>query len=134
MKYSTKQKEMILSIIRESSCHLTAEEIFEAARLELQKIALGTVYRNLKELCEAGLVRKIELSGEPDRFDKTLTPHEHSICPVCKKAEDIFLPTLASDIERAIGKKSFSYTLTVSALCCDCEKARRDANNSENIK
>ena len=50
----TKQREMILQIIRSSPGHLTADEIFAEAKKEMPKIALGTVYRNLGIMAAGG--------------------------------------------------------------------------------
>ena len=45
----TRQRALILDIMREKSPqHLTADELFNEARLRMPHIARGTVYRNLK--------------------------------------------------------------------------------------
>ena len=45
----TRQRALILDIMREKSPqHLTADELFNEARLRIPHIARGTVYRNLK--------------------------------------------------------------------------------------
>lgn len=41
-------------------CHPTADFVYEQMRKELPNISLATVYRNLNQLAEAGLIRKVE--------------------------------------------------------------------------
>lgn len=45
--FMTKQRILILNIIKTTDGHLTAEEIFNIAKARMPNIALGTVYRNL---------------------------------------------------------------------------------------
>ena len=68
----TKQKRLIMEIIREcheNRVHPTSEDIFLEARKKLPNIALGTVYRNLNILSEEGVIRRLSVAGNPDRFD-----------------------------------------------------------------
>ncbi|HJU56536.1 MAG TPA: transcriptional repressor, partial [Pyrinomonadaceae bacterium] len=55
----TRQREAVLRVIRESENHLTASEIYEAARKRLPSISYATVYNSLKYLKEAGLIHEI---------------------------------------------------------------------------
>lgn len=61
MAYNTKQKELILSYIKQNADkHLTAEEI--AAALKNDGVGKTTVYRHLEKLCADGIVRKYLMS------------------------------------------------------------------------
>ena len=73
------------------------------AKKSLPKIAVGTVYRNLNELAEVGIIRKIEVPNAPDRFDKTVAPHEHLICPECGAVEDLAITGLDTLLQSAMG-------------------------------
>ena len=46
----TKQKDIVRRLVLEELDHPTAEEVYIAARREMSKISLGTVYRNLERL------------------------------------------------------------------------------------
>lgn len=119
MKYLTKQCKLILAIIQEYG-HMTAEEVYAEAIKEMPKIALGTVYRNLNELCQDGVIRKIHVADGPDRFDKTVKPHEHIICSICGGVADLSVPGLDECLERAVGSSDFVYELSVNATCSKC--------------
>ena len=44
----TKQREVILDILKESRNHPSAEEIYIKAKMFMPKISLSTIYRTLK--------------------------------------------------------------------------------------
>ena len=58
MRYS-KQRELVLRTVEQLCDHPTAEEIFDKAAPECPGLSLGTVYRNLNSLVEAGRVRRV---------------------------------------------------------------------------
>lgn len=86
---STKQRNIILEIINNSYEHLDAFGIYTKAQKVFPKISLGTVYRNLKTLEDAGLVTVIFDGTDKLRYDKT-TNHQHFICIKCHKIIDIY--------------------------------------------
>ena len=82
MRYS-KQRELVLHTVEQLCDHPTAEEIFDKAAPECPGLSLGTVYRNLNSLVEAGRVRRVSIPGRADRFDHTLCWHSHLYCTAC---------------------------------------------------
>jgi len=124
MRYMTKQSQLILSIVARYG-HVTADEVHREAKKSLPKIAVGTVYRNLNELAETGIIKKIEVPNAPDRFDKTVAPHEHLICPDCGAVEDLVITGLDTLLQSAVGEKDYHYCLTVSARCKTCTEGCR---------
>ncbi len=115
------QKQMILDIIRASTEHLTAEQIYEAAKREHPSLAIGTVYRNLALLSEAAQVRRIEVPGEPTRYDKSLSPHEHLLCLRCGKMSDANLGgDLLPVLRKRTGEDVKSYQLSMLYICPEC--------------
>lgn len=82
MRYS-KQRELVLHTVEQLCDHPTAEEIFDKAAPECPGLSLGTVYRNLNSLVEAGMVRRVSIPGGADRFDHTLCWHSHLYCTAC---------------------------------------------------
>ncbi|MGN0707159.1 MAG: transcriptional repressor [Faecalibacterium sp.] len=88
MRYS-KQRELVRRKVEARCDHPTAEEIYDEAILECPGLSLGTVYRNLNGLCEAGRVRRVSIPGCPDRFDRTLAWHSHMYCTSCGSVTDV---------------------------------------------
>ncbi len=88
MIYS-KQRQLILSRLRELKTHPTADTLYQDMKPENPGLSLATVYRNLNQMAENGMVRKIAVPQGADRFDGNMTPHHHMICERCGKMVDI---------------------------------------------
>ncbi|MEE0801189.1 MAG: transcriptional repressor [Gemmiger sp.] len=116
----TRQRALILNIMRENPGHLTADEIYALAREQMPGIARGTVYRNLKLMEQDREIAKLEMPEGPDRFDKTSAPHGHLYCDGCGSLQDIPVIGLVRDIEAVIGTEVRSYQLTIHYLCPAC--------------
>src|SRR5215216_6584783 len=102
----TRQREAVLQVIRESENHLTASEIFEAARRRLPSISYATVYNSLKYLREAGLVHEISFGvAGANRYDRETARHDHAICTFCGKLVDFDL-TMGSEVVRSAARKT----------------------------
>src|SRR3954470_18979584 len=123
-KALTKQREAVLQVIRESENHLTASEIYEAARRRLSSISYATVYNSLKYLKEAGLVNEISFGNGASRYDRETERHDHALCTACGKLVDFDL-TVTSDLVRAAVRKTRfkpeTIHLTLRGLCPDCK-------------
>lgn len=121
----TNQRRLIYKCIQEAAKHLTAEEIYLCCRSEMPSIAVGTVYRNLKLMEQAGEIRRIPSIDGPDRYDKNLIPHEHAVCRDCGTFFDLDAPEIREAIQRAAEVRVLSYELQVTCLCPNCDSKRR---------
>ncbi len=121
---NTKQRTVILEILRKSGCHPTAEAIYQDARKVLPKISLGTVYRNLNFLREQGMVQEIRTNSESSSlFEGKCAPHAHFHCTKCQAVFDIPLPHCLEELEWN-GKADISLVnsldLHVMGACREC--------------
>lgn len=92
MERYSKQRELILDVLKERNDHPTAEMLYNDIIKIMPTIGIATVYRNLAILYESGQILKIETKqGESDRFDGNLMPHLHFQCLECNEIQDIFL-------------------------------------------
>ena len=122
----TKQRAVILEVIRSDMCHHTADEIFTLAKERLPGISRATVYNNLKALEAAKLIRRITGDSLSDRYDNSYIPHGHMICGECGVVRDFNIKNLDKMLSDAIGSDFDSYELKVRYLCDACtEKARK---------
>jgi Fur family peroxide stress response transcriptional regulator len=119
----TPQRAVVLQVIRASEAHLTAGEIFTAARKRLPTISYATVYNSLRYLKEAGLVREINFGNAASRYDRETARHDHAICTRCGKLVDFDLPATVELLRAAARRSRFkpeSIHLTLVGLCPDC--------------
>ena len=91
----TLQRQVILEELCKVTCHPTADELYAIVRERMPQISLGTVYRNLEQLSEHGIIQKIETAGRQKRFDGNAAPHHHFRCNHCGGVQDIMHKELA---------------------------------------
>lgn len=84
----SKQRNVVLNAVLNSSDHPTAETVLLRCKSEIPSINVATVYRNLNALVKEGLVKRVGADGG-DRFDKTLYSHAHFQCRECGLVEDV---------------------------------------------
>ncbi len=121
----TRQREVVLRVIRDEQEHLTASEIFDKAKQLLPGISFATVYNSLRYLKEAGHIAEISFGSGASRFDSKLTRHDHAICTKCGKLVDMEIELPAEVISFAAEFSHFkpeSIELTLRGLCPDCNK------------
>ena len=85
----SRQRKLIYDIVASTMSHPTADWVYEQARLEMPRISLGTVYRNLKQLTAEGLLLEITTSRGAARYDANLSRHSHLRCMQCNRLEDV---------------------------------------------
>ena len=121
----TKQRQVILRVIRESDGHLTANEVFDGARSLLPGLSFATVYNSLRYLKTEGLIGEVRFGMDAARYDKNLTRHDHAICNNCGKLVDMDLRIPSGLIKEAAECSRFvadSIELTLHGLCPECAK------------
>ena len=121
----TKQREVVLQVIRDSEEHLTANEVFDNAKQLLPGISFATVYNSLRFLKDAGLIAEIQFGNGASRFDRTLYRHDHALCTKCGALVDIEMEHPQELVERAAAYSRFkpeSLEFTLRGICPDCNK------------
>lgn len=119
----TKQREVVLQVIRAAEHHLTANEVFDEAKRLLPTISFATVYNSLRYLKEAGHIAEIQFGNGASRFDRKTFRHDHAICTSCGKLIDMELELPPELVEMAANYSRFkpeSLELTLRGLCPEC--------------
>ena len=129
----TRQRRIILDVVRESETHPSADEVYVRVRRRLPKISLGTVYRNLEILAERGDIRKLEVGGTQKRFDGNASAHGHVRCLNCGRVVDApsdqDLGPGAAVLELA-GFEITGCSVEFLGYCPKCRRRRPKANQS----
>lgn len=84
----TPQRIAIYNELRSSRKHPSAVAIYKQVSRYYPNISLGTVNTTLLTFARIGLIRVVESSGEPKRFDPDLAPHHHFKCARCGRIFD----------------------------------------------
>ncbi|HEY0050203.1 MAG TPA: transcriptional repressor [Pyrinomonadaceae bacterium] len=119
----TRQREVVLQVIRDAEEHLTANEVFDKAKQLLPSISFATVYNSLRYLKDAGHIAEISFGNGASRFDSMTSRHDHAICTKCGKLVDMELDLPIELVNLAAEYSKFkpeSLELTLRGLCPNC--------------
>jgi len=114
MQRKSKQKDIILKVLKDTNSHPTAEGVYEQVKREITHISLGAVYRNPKLLKEGGDIVELDLAGTLSRFDGHTHPHYHFRCEQCERIFDVDEPVDKAIDSRVAQKTGFKVNAKVS--------------------
>jgi len=118
----TRQRRLLLEELRCSREHPTADALYASLRKKIPSISLGTVYRNLEVLSQAGFIRRLHLGGGQMRFDGKVDRHDHLRCVRCGMIRDLdgkSLSHLMAEMD-SHGFEILGYTLEFEGVCRAC--------------
>ncbi len=119
----TRQRMAILNVLRSTTSHPTADWVYAHVRGTLPKISLGTVYRNLNLLRDAGEIQELTYGSNFSRFDGNPTEHPHFHCTSCQRVYDLDFDAeteLTQRAEQVSGFKVERTRLEFEGTCADC--------------
>ena len=122
----SQQRERIYQTVLESRAHPTAEMVYQQLKPEMPRLSLGTVYRNLHQMAQEGMLQ--ELEGPTARFDACLAPHAHIRCTCCGRVMDLSALEEPAPVRSAAeaGWQVERYSLMLEGICPAC--AGKDHN------
>lgn len=124
----TKQKRIIMELLKGTDTHPTADWVYERARKVLPDISLGTVYRNLRVLTEDDVIQELSYGSTYSRYDGNPAEHYHFVCTECQRILDVPLEVqwdLNTKVESITGCQVEQHRLEFYGVCPDCQKDKR---------
>ena len=121
----SKKRDALLALLRNTDTHPSADQVYQALKPGYPGLSLATVYRNLGQLCQLGLVRRVGAVNGQERYDGEVCPHSHFICNRCGCVLD--LPRLSpgegcvEQLGVQYGFSAESWEFIVRGLCQDCK-------------
>jgi len=125
-------RKAILDLLRRTSKHLSAKEIYESLLKLYPGIGLSTVYRTLDLLTRSDLINKIDIGDGKSRYEYRSgqkKAHHHLVCTKCGKIID-YSDFIDEEVELFIQaeKNIFSkynfqvqdHNIEFYGLCKDC--------------
>ena len=125
----TKQRRAILEVLRSTDRHPDAYWIYETVRQKIPNISLGTIYRTLKVLCDAGLARELNYGDQLSRYDGNVSHHGHVTCLRCGRIADVRIPPdgdFTQVAEQDSGFQIKAFRVEFEGLCPECRSAEPD--------
>lgn len=124
MNYS-RQRDIILETLKENVVHPTAEYLYDI--LKDKGISLATLYRNLNQLADKGIIKKIDGLETSSHFDHNIHEHYHFICDKCKRVFDVpfeIAPDVAIKTEQKTGFTVKGYDIAIHGICNECKERK----------
>jgi Fe2+ or Zn2+ uptake regulation protein len=124
---STGPRRLILDTVRGTDVHPPAAWVYRRVRRRLPSVSLATVYRNLRQLVDAGLlVERLDATGS--RFDGNTSPHHHFTCVACSRIFDLTEPfdcVVQARIAERAGFEVTQHRIEFYGRCAACRPSTR---------
>ena len=121
-----RKRDAILSYLRSTDVHPSADMVFARLKPEIPDLSLGTVYRNLSMFRQQGVIASIGTVNGIERFDGNTNPHVHFICSGCDAVIDMHHLSVPSELTQTaqcqIGGEVETCSLTFTGRCAQCTK------------
>lgn len=126
MQRNTAQRQTIREAFAEAGRPLSVEEAHALAQQALPRLGIATVYRAASALESDGWLKKVELPGEPVRYELAdLDHHHHFHCTACKRVFDIEGCGLDHDAHVPAGFTVAHHEVILYGTCPACSPKRR---------
>ena len=127
MEPSTKRfrkRDAILTYLRSTDQHPSAETIYAALKQEIPDLSLGTVYRNIALFKQQGLIISVGSVDGVERYDGNVDPHVHFVCTGCGTVTDLHGMQIPDELNTAAAKEANGIVdqchLTFHGRCRTC--------------
>jgi len=121
-----RKRDAILTCLRETTEHPSADWVFSQLKPEIPDLSLGTVYRNLSLFKEQGIIVSLGTVKGVERFDGNTAPHVHYICTDCGRVLDLHQIRVPEELNQsaatASGGEVTGCQLTFTGVCSHCAR------------
>ena len=128
MHYNSKQREIIKELVLASFNHPTAEDVYMIMINKGIKTSISTVYRNLHQLVDEGVIQELIMPSGKVHFDGRTYEHPHAVCVTCGKIFDLqnVDNEINSIVENTIGMKVLSKQIIIKGVCLECTQKEQN--------
>ena len=118
----TPQRTAILDAIEQAG-HIDVDRLYEVLRAAFAGISLATVYKNVNQMYETGILEVIKVPKHKLRYEIAKAPHIHLACDICGSVIDMqqCLDQLIDSAERKSGYRLQQSNVVLNGICPDCQ-------------
>ena len=123
----TPERLNILDEVLAQKGHFKIEDIIEKMSCAVKSISRATVYRSIKTIEEAGLIKYIRSINDEKIYEVQKEHHDHMICESCGKIiefHDHDLERLQDSICESYGFMPKRHTMKIFGICEKCKNGR----------
>lgn len=126
-RFTEQQREVVQFIFQRHS-HFDADRLIDDLKDAGYQISRATVYRTLRKLVDAGLLRALEL-GPRTYFehDYGYPQHEHLYCDKCHQMIEFQAPAVERVLRDVCGQHGFQpsgHSFIIRGICAACNRGR----------
>ena len=119
-----RKRDAILTCLRQTTVHPSAEWIYAQLKPEIPDLSIGTVCRNLALFKEKGMIISVGTVKGVERFDGNTEPHVHFVCTECGGVLDLGTISVPEELKRRAatetGGQVGSCQLSFTGICEAC--------------
>ncbi|MGJ8639170.1 MAG: Fur family transcriptional regulator [Opitutaceae bacterium] len=124
--HSSRQREAILTVLKEAGRPLTRDEILKLGRQEIPKLGSATVDRAIREMRASYEIIGVEFPGQSRRYELPAEhEHPHFVCRVCNRVFDMPIKMQLPEIKAPKGFLITGGEVIYSGTCPSCLKLRK---------
>jgi len=118
-KRLTVAKQTIVDFLFNNPGHYTAEQVYKILRDQQSHLGVATVYRNLNDLVDLGILNRLSYSQLPAYYECARAKHAHFFCEHCQKIYDWDFPSLNFGQAR-LGHRIKEINIELRGICQTC--------------
>ena len=128
----TSGRRVVFEEVMDAHGHFAAEDLAKQCKKSKYKVSRATVYRSLRELLEAGVIRETAYGEKHHLYEHIYDekPHHHARCIRCSnmiefpdlKEDKIYYPILEKEGFTILGHEMHFY-----GICSNCEVKKRSS-------
>lgn len=123
----TPQRLAVYRALASDNSHPTAESIYLGLAPHMPGLSPATVYRILEFLENQNLIRRVSGTEGIGRFDANLQRHQHLVCRICGRLDDVYLPVFeSSTLPKIAGFSVEELDIRIVGRCRDCSTRPAD--------
>lgn len=135
-EYSTKQRSVILDLLKSTSHHVTALDILTHLRKNGNDVSTATVYRTLDKLEGEGLVKKMNVGGGQSACyqymqNSECKQHFHLKCTECGALIHLSCEFLAKLENHVFREHAFTISAGKTVIYGKCAKCSKIGDKSD---
>ena len=130
----TNGRQTVFEEVMNAHGHFAAEELVKQCQKNRRKVSRATIYRSLKELLTAGIIRGTAFGEKHQHFEHIYDerPHHHARCIECYtiiEIDDLGEDVAYHSILNKIGFKILGHEMHFYGLCKNCFNKKSESLN-----
>ncbi|QDT32263.1 MULTISPECIES: Fur family transcriptional regulator [Thalassoglobus] len=136
----TRERAIIVEEVFATHEHFDAEQLIQRLNLRQdgKRVSRSTIYRSIKQLEDARLIRKVARQDDRDLYehDYGYPQHDHLICKKCGELTEFDndkISELLEEVARGFGFRIEGHRLEAHGLCDKCCRRPRERPKKLNL-